>query len=400
MPGILKAFGVKLPARQRVSGLLSHFSRKPRKSTAPAKPRTRLWRFLPLIPLSVIAFTVLCMSSPINAAAWKPDPVPAWTGALAPNAELGDAERLGLDHLAHPEDMAFDGNGRIYTGSDDGNIYRITLDGGGAVRAFDTFAAVGGDPLGLAFDTAGNLIAAVKDVGLLSLDPRGTARLLTNSVDNTPITYANAVAITADGTVYFSDSSVKYDRGWPYDVLEARPNGRLLAYFPDTHTTTVVKDNLYFPNGLVLAPSGEFLLVNESTRFRIARYWLIGPQQGTWEYFAENLPVLPDNISVDEAGNYLVGGTGRIGMIDRLQSHAALKNQLAKIPGAVLQKVPTLPWNRYGLVLILSSNGSIKRSLHDPTGNIFAVSSARSQHGYIYIGTLFGSDLARYPYQP
>ena len=117
-------------------------------------------------------------------------------------------------------------------------------------------------------------------------------------------------------------------------------------------------------------------------------------------YFAENLPMLPDNISVDEAGNYLVGGTRRMGLIDTIQSNAALKNQIAKIPVGVLRKVPTLKRNRYGLVLILSSNGNIKHSLHDPTGNIFAVSSARAYRGYLYIGTLFGRDVARYPYQP
>lgn len=399
MLGILRAFGVPLP-RPGMADFLARFRKGAHKRGGAVRRQKSLLRLLPLVPLLVLTFITVFVPSPIDAAAWTPQPIPAWVGSLTPNSELTAAERLGLDQLAHPEDIAFDREGRLYTGSDDGTIYRVTVNPDGSVRAFQPFATVGGYPLGLAFDQTGNLLVAAKDVGLLSLDPRGQPSLLTNSVDDSPITYANSLAITGDGTVYFSDSSRKYDRGWPYDVLEARPNGRLLAYSPQTRRTVVVKDGLYFPNGLTLSPDGAFLLVNETTRLRIARYWLKGDKQGSWDVFAENLPLMPDNISVDAAGNYLLAGARRMPAMEAIQPNAWLKNQLAKLPLGVLRQFPTLKQNRYGLVLILDADGQIKHSLHDPTGSLFALSSARSHQGYIYFGTLLGKDLARILYQP
>lgn len=400
MLGILKAFGLKPPISYQIGKLLKflgigHASKK----WSQTNKRSPL-RFLPLVPLTVITTMILFVPSPIDPIAWTPQPIPPWVGPLTFNNELSKAELLGQQQLQHPEDIAFDDQGRIYTGSDDGNIYRITLNGVGHVETVQTFATVGGYPLGLSFDNAGNLIAAVKDIGLLSIDPAGNIELLTASIDGSPITYANSLVITEAGIIYFSDSSVKFDRGWPYDVLEARPNGRVLAYHPDTGATHLIKNDLYFPNGMVLAPDESYLLVNETTRYRIVRYWLRGERQGTWDYFVENLPMLPDNISMDEYGNYLVGGGKRISMIDRIQSSVFLKSQMAKIPIKILRNFPNLPPNRYGLILILNENGNIQQSLHDPSGTIYAISSARSHNGFIYIGTLLGTDLARYPYHP
>lgn len=398
MLGILRVFGVPLPKRG-VAHFLGRVRKGDHKRRGAVRPQMNLLRLLPLVPLLTLLFITVFVPSPIDAAAWAPQSIPAWVGALAPNSELTTAERLGLDQLTHPEDIVFDREGRLYTGSDDGTVYRVTFNPDGSVGALQPFARLGGYPLGLAFDQTGNLLVAAKDVGLLSLDPMGQPSLLTNSVDDSPITYANSLAITGDGTVYFSDSSRKHDRGWPYDVLEARPNGRLLAYSPETQRTVVVKDGLYFPNGLTVSPDGAFLLVNETTRFRIVRYWLKGDKQGTWDVFADNLPLMPDNISVDEAGSYLLAGVRRIPTMDTIQSNAWLKNQLAKLPLGVLRQFPTLKQNRYGLVLILGADGQIKRSLHDPTGRLFGLSSARSHNGYLYLSTLLGSDVARYPYQ-
>lgn len=362
------------------------------------KKKKSFLRFLPLILATAILIVVLFVPSPIDAAAWTPLPFPEATGALAPNDALLDAKFLGESQLNQPEDLAFDDEGRIYSGSADGNIYRLTLAANGNVLKFETFATVGGYPAGLRFDKSGNLVAAVKDIGLLSIDPTGKAELLTDEAEGTTITYANALDITSEGVIYFSDSSTKFDRGWPYDVLEARPHGRLLMYSPDKQETRVIRNNLYFANGVVLSPDESYLLVSETTRYRIARYWLKGDKAGSWDYFAENLPLLPDNISRAQDGNFLVGGVRRISLIDNLQPNAFLKNQFAKIPLKILREFPTLKRNRYGLILILDVDGNIKQSLQDSTGRIYAVSSARVYNGFIYIGTVLGNDIARYPY--
>ncbi|HET9907067.1 MAG TPA: SMP-30/gluconolactonase/LRE family protein [Anaerolineales bacterium] len=395
MPGILKSFGVKMPAAHKFGSVLKALAPAGKLKTNPK----RFLRFLPLIPLTVILTTIFFVPSPINAAAWTPQPVPQAKGPLTTNYELTEkGELLGASQLQHAEDLAFDMDGRIYAGSDDGNIYRLTLDPAGQVSQFEAFATTGGFPLGLQFDGSGQLIVAVKDIGLMSISKDGTAALLTDQVEGTPITYANAIAINADGLIYFTDSSTKFDRGWPYDVLEARPHGRLLSYDPETGESSLIKDGLYFANGIFLAPDESYLLINESSRARISRYWLTGNQAGELDTFAENLPLLPDNISVDENGNYLLGGMRRLPMMDKLQPNDWLKNQIAKLPLPMLSKFPSLKMNRYGMILILDQNGKIKESLQDPTGKIFAISSARAYDGYIYISTLLGSDIARYPY--
>jgi len=307
------------------------------------------------------------------------------------------AELISQGKLQHPEDIAFDVEGRLYTGCEDGNIYRLTLDTSSKAVSLYVFAKVGGYPVGLGFDKAGNLIVAAKGIGLLSLDPDGNETILTKEVDGTPITYANDLDIASDGTIYFSDSSVKFNRGWPYDILEAKPHGRLLAYFPNTRETRVIKDGLYFANGIALAPDESFILVGETARYRIARYWLKGPKRGTWDYFAENLPILVDNIDRDKNGGYFIAGSRRLALIDSLQPNPFIKNQLAKIPFNVLKDFSTLKSNRFGLILELDQKGSIVQSLQDSTGRVYATSSANPYKGFLYIGTLSGDAIARYP---
>lgn len=48
----------------------------------------------------------------------------------------------------------------------------------------------------------------------------------------------------------------------------------------------------------------DFVLVNETYRYRIVRYWLKGPKAGTHEVFIDNLPGFPDNISSNRKGTF------------------------------------------------------------------------------------------------
>ncbi len=349
-----------------------------------------------VIILIILLAVVFLFPSPIDATAWTPPPTPAWDGALTPNNELSNAELLGQGQLRHPEDIAFDQVGRLYTGCEDGKIYRIHLDASGGALKIETFIETGGYPLGLHFDRDGNLIAAVKGIGLLRILPSGQSTILTNEVDGTPITYANDLDIAQDGTIYFSDSSTKFTRGWPYDILEAHPYGRLLAYDPATKKTSLIKDGLYFANGVLLAEDESYILVCETERSRVRRYWLKGEKTGTWDFFANNLPIMADNIDRDDQGNYFVAGNRRLPFLNTLHPNPFLKNQIAKIPFNILRDFPDWKRNRYGLVLKLDQNGNIKKSLHDPSGRVYATSSANPHGGYLFIGSLYGHGVARY----
>ena len=86
------------------------------------------------------------------------------------------------------------------------------------------------------------------------------------------------------------------------EPLEARPWGRLIEYDPATNRARVLLDDLYFANGVAVSEDGSFVLVAETFRYRIRRYWLTGPRAGEDEVFADNLPGFPDGVSGDGRG--------------------------------------------------------------------------------------------------
>jgi len=70
----------------------------------------------------------LLWPSPIDAVRLTLPEPPALEGALSVNDKLQRAKLLAEGQIVHPEDIAFDDAGRLYTGSSDGNIYRVTFD--------------------------------------------------------------------------------------------------------------------------------------------------------------------------------------------------------------------------------------------------------------------------------
>lgn len=338
---------------------------------------------------------ILLLPSPIDALPWQPPTAPPLVGPLAVNQELAAADRLVPGAVPGPEDIAFDNQGRLYTGGQDGRIYRFRPEA--TTAAPEVFADTGGRPLGLQFDAAGNLIVADSERGLLTIDPAGTVGLLTDSVADTPITYADELDIGRDGTIFFSDASDRFDRGFPFDMLEARPHGRLLAYDPAAAQTRILLDDLYFANGVVLSPIEDFVLVVESFRYRITRLWLSGPTAGSHDIFADNLIGIPDNIDVDRQGRYWIGMNAlRSELVDVLHPRPFLKEQLAKLGQDRLRAIAAD--TRYGLLLALDASGQPVRSLHDPSGGLFNISTVTPHDGRLYLGSLWGDTIGRLPF--
>ncbi|PRX92325.1 SMP-30/gluconolactonase/LRE family protein [Allonocardiopsis opalescens] len=351
---------------------------------------------LAAVPL-LAAVLLVTLPSPIgNPVAWDPAPAPPREGALARNEALAGAELLGDGQLRFPEDLTFDARGDLYTGTVDGMVWR--LDPQDPTTPAERFADLGHPVLGLRFDATGQLLAAVPELGLVAVDPDGGHRVLTDEVDGSPITYANELTISNGGLVYFSDSSSAHDAGWPYDFLEGRPHGRLLSYDPATGTTAVVADDLYFPNGLVLSPDEDFLVFAETFRYRLTRLWLTGPQAGSTETFADNLPLAPDNISLGPDGSYWLGGGGgqRSDLQDFLHRNAWAKDALATfLPFDTLRGLPES--GSQGFVTRLAPDGTVLAGYDDPTGRVHAVSSVESFGEHLYLGTLYGDAIGRVP---
>ncbi len=332
----------------------------------------------------------LVMPAPISPLGYTPPRKPAMVGPLAPNAALSRAELIARGQINGPEDVAVDSRGRMYAGTGDGRIVRI--DPAGAVSVV---AETGGRPLGLMFDAAGDLIVCDADRGLLRVSPAGGIRVLATEAGGVPFRFTDDLDIASDGRIYFTDASDTYgQQQYLFDLLEARPHGRLLRYDPGTGQTAVLLDHLYFANGVALSHDERFVLVNETYRYRITRYWLKGARRGEHEIFADNLPGFPDNINSDRQGRfYLALFTVRNDLMDRLHPHPWLKSLLSKLPRALWPK--PLP---YGLVLVLDENGRVQKSFHEPSGDhLREITSATPHAGSLYLGSLHNDRIGRFP---
>lgn len=89
--------------------------------------------------------------------------------------------------------------------------------------------------------------------------------LLTDEADGLKFKLTDAVDITLDGILYFTDASSKYAlHEFLFDFLEGRPHGRFMSYDPSTKQTKVLLRDLYFPNGVVISPDQHFVIFCET----------------------------------------------------------------------------------------------------------------------------------------
>ena len=326
----------------------------------------------------------------IDPAAWTPPEAPALTGVYEANTRLASVERLGTGVGVGPEDVAVDDRGRIYSGMEDGRIMRFQPDGSQP----EVFADTGGRPLGLHFDAAGNLVVGDTLKGLLSIAPDGSITVLSTEQGGVPFRCTDDVDIATDGNIYFSDASFKFGLGgYTADLMEHRPNGRLLAYDPSTKTTRLVLDNLYFANGVAVSPDQSFVLVVETGKYRVQRYWLTGPRQGESEVFIDNLPGFPDGISSNGKDTFwLALASPRKADVDAMLPQPFLRKIIMRLPEAMLPAA-----ENHGFVLGLDMDGRVIHNLQDPSAGYAQITSVQEHEGMLYLGSLVEDAIGRLP---
>lgn len=67
-------------------------------------------------------------------------------------------------------------------------------------------------------------------------------------------------------------------------------NFRLFHYDAAKNQSRVLLDDLWFPNGVVMSPNNDFVVVSESFRARMMKYYISGPKKGKSEVFVDGLP--------------------------------------------------------------------------------------------------------------
>jgi sugar lactone lactonase YvrE len=326
----------------------------------------------------------------ITPATWTPPDAPALSGKYERNSQLTGTERLSLGQGFAPEDVALDSQGRIYAGFDDGRIVRLQPDG----TTPRVFANTQGRPLGMVFDAFGNLIVADAIKGLLSVAPDSQVTSLANEAEGIPFGCANDLDVAADGTIYFTDASSKFPlTNFKSDILEHRPNGRLLAFDPKTRTIRTILRNLHFANGVAVSPDQSFVLVNETGRYCVWRTWLKGEKQGASELFIDNLPGFPDGISSNGRDRFwLALVTPRDQLLDKLLPYPLLRKVVMRLP-SVLHPAP----KRYGFVLGIGVGGQVVENLQDGSPECYAqIANVVERNGLLYFGSIGESTIGRF----
>lgn len=294
-------------------------------------------------------------------------------------------EVLRLPNGHAPEDVVVDAYGRLVAGGEDGSIWRWPADGADAPECL---VNTGGRPLGIEIDPRdGSLIVCDAYRGLLRWT-EGVLTTLATSAAGTPIRFCNNAAVASDGTVYFTDSSSRYPLSeWRRDILEHRPNGRLLRFDPSTGDTVVVRDELYFPNGVALTPEESALMLCETSTHRLLRL----PLDGGEPQLIVDLPAFPDNMSAVGDGTYWIAlPSPRLALLERLLPHPRIRRAVDALPTAVQPKP-----ERYGLVALVDTDGNVLRTLHGPTGGYSMITGVRQHGRTLWLGSLTESGVGR-----
>ena len=284
--------------------------------------------------------------------------------------------------------------GSVFTGTEDGAIFRVSPGG----DRIDRVAHTGGRPLGIEFAPDGRLLVCDAALGLLWVDPpTGSVETITAEVHGTAMVFCNNAAIGTDGTLWWSDSSTQFGiAAWKADFVRNTRTGRLLRRDPDG-TVTVVLDGLAFANGVALSAEGDFVCVAETGARTVVRHWIEGPRKGMRDRLCSDLPGYPDNIARGSDGliwTSIASPTDPV--VERLQTGPmALRKLATRLPAALQPKpkqtVRAVAHDREGRLV---HDIDIRPGEHGAAYHM--VTGVREHEGRLWLGSLHESAIASY----
>ena len=334
----------------------------------------------------LILFLKSCAIKPL---AWQPKKKPPFEGKTVLNNNLSNIEKINLGGWYGPEDIVFDSVGNLYCGVhkgendySDGKILKINSE-----RKIEIFYDAGSWVSGLHFSKEGNLIALSHKQGLISISPEKKIIELANK-DNQGRKFfiPNGLDMDSNQNIYFTNTSyespytIKYGRKL---ILEMKPNGGLYKYNPLTKEIKTLIDGTYFGNGVVISKDETFLLMVETTKYRILKYWLKGEKIGKTEVFIDNLPGFPNGISIRDDGTFWLGfTTKRNDALDKIHPKPAMKKLVYALPNWLQPKQ-----DKFGMVMNISEKGIVLDTFFDTTGiQMPEAGAVKEQNGFLYIG--------------
>jgi sugar lactone lactonase YvrE len=195
--------------------------------------------------------------------------------------------------LNHPEGVAWNPfDGRVYAGGEGGEIYAATLDG--EVREV---ASTSGSMLGITVDGRGRVYACDAGRGEIARWDAESGELTTyaRGVDGEDMDCPNVAAFGPDGCLYVTCSG---EDGRP-EIIRVPPQGGATERW-----TTAVKG---YPNGALVTPQGDALVVVESHPQRLVRVPILADGSAGEPTVVAELPDTdPDGVALDVGGDYWV----------------------------------------------------------------------------------------------
>jgi sugar lactone lactonase YvrE len=286
------------------------------------------------------------------------------------------------------EDVLVGDDGSVYTGTDDGSVFRVREEG----RRIDLVGRTGGRPLGLEWLADGRLLVCDAHRGLLALDPgNGSVETLTDRVHGKPIGVCNNAAVHSNGDIYLSDSSQVFPlERWKADLVENTGSGRLIRRAADG-STEVLLERLRFANGVALAADESFVAVAETGGRTVVRRWLAGPKAGTTDHLATDLPGYPDNIARGSDGLIWVTiASPTSALLERLmRSPRPLRRAAWRLP-TVVQPKPA----RTVRLMAFDDDGTLVHDLSADASAYHMATGVREHRGQVWVGSLEESAIA------
>lgn len=280
------------------------------------------------------------------------------------------------------EDVLVADDGAVYTGTEDGVVWRVLDDGARLERVGST----GGRPLGLELLPDGRILVCDAKKGLLALHPiSGAVETVTDLVHGRRMTFCNNAAVAGDGTIWFSDTSrIHPIERWKADLVENTATGRLLRRDPDG-SVSVVLDGLRFANGVALAADESYVAVAETAGRSVVRRWLSGPRAGETDHLATDLPGYPDNIARGSDGLVWVTiASPRDPVVERLmRSPMPLRRAAWRLPDALQPRA-----KRTVRVMAFDDAGGVVHDRSFDASSFHMVTGVREHHGRVWLGSL------------
>ena len=340
-----------------------------------------------LIFIASALYGLLFSSCSLKPLAYQPKTIPPFKGTTQLNEKLLASEKIKIDGWFGPEDILFDSLGNLYTGVHnadftDGRILKIEMSG-----KVEEFYNSGSWVAGLHFDEESNLIALSHKQGLISISPTKKVTVLAATDEHgRPFLIPNGLDIADDGMIYFTNTSeistynIKYGKKI---IMEMKPLGGLYSYNPATKEVKTLIDGAYFGNGVVVSKNQDYLLMVETTKYRVLKYWLSGEKAGKTEVFIDNLPGFPNGISIRKDGSYWLGfSTKRNEALDKIHPKTGMKKFVYGLPEFIQPKAEL-----FGMIMNVSKDGKILETLFDTQGAILSEAGAVKEfNGYLYIG--------------